>query len=117
MKTINIAKEYTERPGGRYISEGPYSGEDFREKILLPIFNDALKTGDRITVILDGGYGYAPSFLEEAFGGLVRKTKDKTIESIFTIISDEEPKLIDDIKKYIAEEIGKIKWRNLSIYW
>ena len=31
---INIVKEFTDTPGGRYIKQGPYSGEEFRETIL-----------------------------------------------------------------------------------
>ena len=42
MIKINIAEEYSEIPGGRYIKEGNYSGEDFREKILTPKFIQAL---------------------------------------------------------------------------
>jgi hypothetical protein len=34
---------------------------------------DAQASGHRLTVDLDGAVGYASSFLEEAFGGLVRE--------------------------------------------
>ena len=62
MITINIATDYTKTPGGRFISEGEYSGQDFREKVLKPKFLQALENNDQLTVILDGGYGYATSF-------------------------------------------------------
>ena len=99
--TINIAKDYSKTPGGRFIKEGEYSGEDFREKILAPAFAKCKKNGEQLTVNLDGGYGYGSSFLEEAFGGLVRKNKDKSILQI-KLISDEEPKLI-------CESIGPLE--------
>ena len=83
-----------------------YSGEDFREKILAPAFAKCKKNGEQLTVNLDGGYGYGSSFLEEAFGGLVRKNKDKSILQI-KLISDEEPKLIDDIIGYITDALNK----------
>lgn len=70
MITIKIAKEFSTTPGGRFKKTGPHSGEAFREKIL-----EALKQNDIVTIILDGTEGYGSSFLEEAFGGLVR---DKT---------------------------------------
>ena len=52
-------------------------------------------------VNLDGGYGYATSFLEEAFGGLVRETNDPDVQNI-EIISEEEEGLIGRIKEYIS---------------
>ncbi len=104
--TINIAKDYSKTPGGRFIKEGEYSGEDFREKILAPAFAKCKKNREQLTVNLDGGYGYGSSFLEEAFGGLVRKNKDKSILQI-KLISDEEPKLIDDIIGYITDALNK----------
>ena len=103
---INIAKEYTKTPGGRHISEGEFSGEDFREKILLKKAQQAIQNGNKLEVILDGGYGYAPSFLEEAFGGLMRKLMDDRLFDIISIISEEEPKLIQDIKNYMREAKG-----------
>lgn len=37
---IKISKDYSKTPGGRFKSEGAYSGEDFRESILFPKYND-----------------------------------------------------------------------------
>ena len=102
---INIAKEYSKTPGGRNVSEGPYSGEDFRDTCLLPVAIKALKENAHIEIHLDGGFGYAPSFLEEAFGGLVRELKDGRLLDIISIISEEEPPLITDISKYMKEAL------------
>ena len=66
---VTISKDFTRFPGGRYKKHGARSGEEFREDILLP----ALRAGARVRVILDGTVGYPASFLEEAFGGLVRR--------------------------------------------
>lgn len=70
MVTIDIAHDFSRFPGGRYRSDGPNSGERFRDDILEP----ALRSGDAITLVLDGVRGLPSSFLEEAFGGLVRKS-------------------------------------------
>lgn len=105
MITINIAKDYTKMPGGRYIREGDYSGEDFREKLLKPCFLNAKMGNEELTVILDGGFGYATSFLEEAFGGLVRELKDPDILKI-RIVSDEEPAWIKKIESYIRNQLN-----------
>lgn len=67
-KVISIAKEYSETPAGRYYTDGPYSGERFREEFLLPALNQYA----HVEVNLDGTLGYGSSFLEEAFGGLIR---------------------------------------------
>lgn len=66
---ISIAKSFSEAPAGRYLTDGPYSGQRFREEILFP----ALQENDSVAVDLDGTLGYGSSFLEEAFGGLIRE--------------------------------------------
>jgi hypothetical protein len=71
MSTIRIA-EHAPSPGGRYISDGPFSGEWFRNEILGPAVATALESEDKVKVELDGTAGYGSSFLEEAFGGLIR---------------------------------------------
>jgi hypothetical protein len=71
--TITIANDYSKCPAGRFVTDGPNSGERFRNDLLGP----ALRDNDRVTVIIDGVEGYGSSFLEEAFGGLVRELKFK----------------------------------------
>lgn len=75
-KIISIAKDYSETPAGRYIEDGPYTGQRFREEFLIP----ALNTCDHVLVDLDGTLGYGSSFLEEAFGGLIREHGFNLIE-------------------------------------
>ncbi|MBZ0259715.1 MAG: STAS-like domain-containing protein [Hyphomicrobiales bacterium] len=66
---INIADDFSKTPAGRVRSDGPSSGERFREDFLLP----QLKTTKIVEIKLDGAAGYPSSFLEEAFGGLIRE--------------------------------------------
>ena len=66
---ISIAKEFSRTPGGRFRFMGPDSGEEFREILLKALKK---KPPQQVTVIVDGVEGYGSSFLEEAFGGLVR---------------------------------------------
>lgn len=68
-KIISIAKDYSETPAGRYRGDGPNTGQRFREDYLLP----ALRDYEKVIVDLDGTLGYGSSFLEEAFGGLIRE--------------------------------------------
>lgn len=72
-RTIRIASDYTRYPGPRYARDGPFSGERFRDEVLADPLRRAVKQGETVTVVLDGVAGYGSSFLEEAFGGLVRK--------------------------------------------
>jgi len=64
---ISIANDFSRFPAGRYLSDGPFSGEKFREQLAT-----ALRAHSSVAVLLDGTMGYGSSFLEEAFGGLVR---------------------------------------------
>lgn len=114
MIMINVAKEFTETPGARYKTQGAFSGEEFRDDILYPKFIESISNNEKLVVNLDGGYGYGSSFLEEAFGGLVRKLKEeknihyKDVKEI-EIISDDNIVWIDKIKTYIDDEIKAVK--------
>ena len=66
---IRVAEDFSRTPAGRYRADGPWNGEAFREDHLQP----ALRGGNQAVVVyLDDVEGYGSSFLEEAFGGLVR---------------------------------------------
>lgn len=102
MVTINISKDYSSTPGARFRTDGPFSGEEFREKFLEKYFTDPCNQ-EKITIILDGTSGYGTSFLEEAFGGLARKFSKKQCLDKLEFVSNEEPLLIEEIKQYIAD--------------
>lgn len=76
---IEISQDFTRYPGPRYRAHGAYSGEQFREEILRRALRNAIDTGSVLVVELDNVAGYGSSFLEEAFGGLIRHgfTKDE----------------------------------------
>lgn len=99
MRIINIANDFSVFPGGRYPSDGKYSGEEFRESILIP----ALKSEDSLIVELDGTRGYGSSFLEEAFGGLVRSGYAANYLRSCIEFRSSRPGLIDEILSYIDD--------------
>lgn len=101
MILINICNDFSETPGARYRTEGPFSGEEFRETLLIPTYIKAKDNSDKILIELDGGYGYPTSFLEEAFGGLARIYDANEILNILSFISNDEPSLIEEIVSYI----------------
>jgi hypothetical protein len=68
VKTLVRVSDFSRFPAARYRSDGASSAEAFREDVLSPV----LRTAKYVVVDFSGTRGYASSFLEEAFGGLVR---------------------------------------------
>lgn len=98
---VNIAEEFSKTPGPRSKAEGQFSAEEFLDTILVGKFKEAFESGNKLTIILDGTAGFATSFLEGAFGELVRRVSKKAVKSTIQFISNEEPYLIDEINQYI----------------
>lgn len=101
VKVINIAKDFSEEPIGRFPADSDFNGEKFREKYLVP----ALSNYDKVIIELDGTEGYGSSFLDEAFGGLVRVNKLSKEELLnrLELISIEDESLITEIRDYIKK--------------
>lgn len=101
MSTLYV-KNFSKYPGPRYIRLGDYSGEEFRESLLLP----ALNKGE-VTVNFDGVYGYGSSFLEEAFGGLARKgiSADKLKKLRNNLICNDDPTIVIEVQSYIDDAL------------
>lgn len=102
MLTIKIVAEFSDTPGPRSRDEGEASGEQFLDEVLLPKFQEALKTNQKLLVDLDGTEGYATSFLEAAFGGLARRFDPETVLSLIQFKSEDEPHLVQEVTQYIA---------------
>ena len=102
MKKIRVMDKLKTPPGPRYKSQGPGSGEEFRDKHLIAAFDCAVKAGGTLVVDMDGApFGYPTSFLEETFGGLVRLRGTQTVEKHIKIMCTSEPMLVDEITHYI----------------
>lgn len=102
---INVAKDFSRTPGPRYIREGEYSGQLFRQSKLYPAVLRAIQEGGQVLLDLDGGAGYGTSFLEEISGGLIREhhLKYDDILRVLKIKSMEEDYLEEDIRHYLNE--------------
>lgn len=75
MINIDVAN-FSKTPFGRYSTDSDFSAEQFRETVLVPALESA--EGDSIVVDFSRvALGVGSSFLEEAFGGLVRRGFDK----------------------------------------
>lgn len=89
--------------GPRYRSLGPNSGEQFRDSFLIP-WLEGLGNEKGIIDFEDTGM-FSPSFLEEAFGGAVRKGYTNQVASLS--FKNMPIAWENDVKEYIAEAIGK----------
>ena len=99
-RVISVARDFSTVPAGRTKNDGPNSGERFRDELLYP----AIRSGAEVTVDLDGAEGYGSSFLEEAFGGLVRKglSPDDVLSHV-RFVSKTDPTLVNEISEYIRD--------------
>lgn len=102
-----IATQFTRTPGPRYRQDDPkFSGEAFREDVLIPLFEEAKRKNEKLEIDLDGGYGYSSSFLDEAFGGLARQRGVQTVLDRISFISTEDYYLANDVLTLIKKNAG-----------
>jgi STAS-like domain of unknown function (DUF4325) len=99
MTTIDVGRDFSRFPSGRYAAKGSTSGEAFRNNLLVPALR---KNNDKIQVLLDGTVGYGSSFLDEAFGGLVRIGFDPAILLTRIDLITLDGSLKDEIHEYIS---------------
>ncbi len=102
-KFISISDDFSKYPIGRDDSDGKFNGERFRKDVLVP----ALNSFAIVSIDLDGPKGYGSSFLEEGFGGLIRKEgfeKNRLKEKLEITYSDPVYKIYkDQIWEFINE--------------
>ncbi len=97
---IDVGTEFYPRPMGRKIADGQHSGEAFRVQFLMPFFQSL--TGENKNKILVLNFNNVSmagsSFLEEAFGGLVRSgiNKDLIKKHLLIEVDPELKELIED---------------------
>ena len=102
---FNIAKQFTDPPGGRYKKNGPKSGEELRDNYLIPAL-DKLSPKEKLIVDMDGIIGAATSTLEETFGGLIRK-RGTDVASKIEIVGEEDPELVEEAKQLMQEQVER----------
>lgn len=99
QKMISIVKHFHPAPYGRNEDDGEYNGKRFREDLLVP----ALTEYDFVHIDLTGYNRYGRSFLDEAFGGLVRESgfSGEEVQRKLTYSHD----LVKSIEKVIQDRI------------
>jgi STAS-like domain of unknown function (DUF4325) len=96
---VSVAEDFSRHPTGRFRSDGPDSGERFRKEFLVP----ELERHHTLIVDLDGTEGYDQSFLEEAFGGLVRSDGylPEDLRKRMQLKSDRDASLVQRVWSYV----------------
>lgn len=102
---INIASEYSDKPGGRWRRLGPNSGEDFYDTVLLPRFENAISCERKLFVYLDGAKSYPSSFLDQSFGELARNKGKEVVNNNIVFKTSDFQWVVD----YIKREIWDVK--------
>lgn len=105
MKTLSIARHFSRFPGARFKRISEYSGEEFRDSLLIP----ALSQDGKVIVDLDGVVGYGSSFLEEVFGGLVRAKHwiSRSDVDAHMQLQSTQSSWLQEANQYIDEELSR----------
>lgn len=104
---VRVADDFSRFPGPRFKSDGPFSGQEFRETLLEPKFLEARERQAELMIDLDGAVGYPTSFLEESFGGLARLYGAEVVLKHLRFHSTDEPGLEREITSYISDIASK----------
>ena len=104
-KVIIIATDFTDAPGARYKEDGPFSGEEFYERLLLPAYQDVVRNKGILLIDLDDTWGYASSFISGAFGKLSQNFGAEIVLKHLLFKSDDSPALIQKVQNEIRNPI------------
>ncbi len=97
MIKYNFIEQFTKYPGPRFIRLGKYSGEQFREEVLKPIFEN----DESIDIDGTGVLGFGPSFLDEAFSPIACKYGLEIFKEKVKFHSDNDTKLYEKMMSYV----------------
>lgn len=98
MIIVHVATDFSRHPAGRHLTDGPFSGELFRNRFLEP----NLRKKERVVVEFAGIRGAGSSFLEEAFGGLVRRGYPKELlRELLEVRHPTNPSVPLEVRGYI----------------
>ena len=62
MIKIKISTEFSATPSGRTREEGEFSGEEFRDNLLIKKYKEAEEKNEILEIDFDDGYGFGTSF-------------------------------------------------------
>ena len=100
---FSIARDFSPNPGPRFIRQGAHSGEALRRQLVKKLRS----IGGKLRIDLDGTKGMGSSFLDEAFGGLVRSDGMDSAQLLqrLDLRSNAEPSYIAEIRDSIRRAV------------
>ena len=101
VTVVNVGRDFSRFPVGRYAADGDANGEAFRRKYLEP----AIRSGRVVRIELDDALGYGSSFLEEAFAGLIRHGFDEGVIGRHLKLVTADDSLREEIEGYIRDAV------------
>ncbi len=107
IKKLNIGRDFSLDPSGRFYTDGEGSGEEFREDCLKKLV-ESLEPEEKLQIIIDDGVeAYGSSFLVEGFAGMVKYgyvTSQELLDKIEIHFTDEDFEFYGNkIKTYISQ--------------
>lgn len=113
---IDVAKDFSPYPSGRVDADSDKNGTRFRNEHLIPALKRVLAPGSldtELVVDIDGVRSFGSSFLEEAFGGVIRAggfNGESVVKAVR--IQCSKPNLVifrDAILSYLDDAL--VEWR------
>lgn len=100
---ICVREDFSDSPGARYKKDGPYSGEQFYEELLLPKYKEAREKNLKLVIDLDGVWGYPSSFVSGSFGRLSIAYGAKEVLDTIRFLSEESSTREERIKMEVLK--------------
>ena len=91
--------DYTTTPGGRLKHCGPFSGEEWKDRVVEPAFISCRDNKQVLMIDFDNVVGVPMSFLDEAVAKMIKKYPDV----VYEIICNDDPYLKADIRHCLME--------------
>ncbi len=118
IKSIDLARDFSGKPFGRYPTDGDNSGERFRKEFVIP----SLKSHEKVHINLTTheGYSISSSFYMEAVALVIKEypISYDELKSRLTLTSDADRYLIEEIwtesKRYEKDHLNDLALRMLA---
>ncbi|MBI2424181.1 MAG: DUF4325 domain-containing protein [Candidatus Hydrogenedentes bacterium] len=102
---INVAEDFSMVPGGRYRADGPWSGEQFLEEVLVPAFQKLART-ELLEIDFDGVFGCAPCWISEVFYGLGLRFPEDEVAGRIVIVGENKALFLEDVRESLREGLA-----------